>query len=288
MDFQRFDIRSSVQHIADAFTVVVPDADLFLAADADQRMSIERGYRDAMNAAQSVITLNRGIIDSYTVAKGKQGIFQTTLTGRDALALLTDRFIARRFLTDFRPPVTETLPGGLTTVIDLVGSWTAKQIAEIICADLGLGCQWQTLNFTLKEDFNAVGRVSEILARLIADLNHFEPTKTIMLAEASLEAEEGADVVFRARLMNPVAEQTIALGPDGIRQEDVTVEMHPPRKISSLVLIGERINATPGSVVSTRKYRSTSDGKGTTVESTEDYDSDQLLRQHSETFSTLR
>ncbi len=207
--FLGFTVDSSLAYPADSFTVEVVPETRYLSASAADRVALEAGLLDALNNAQTVTWLRGGVIDDYELVLDPDSSV-VSLRGRNAMARLIDRTVRYRFLRTPRPAIIEALPVD-TTITQLEGQFTAKQVAGVLARAAGFELVWECHNYTLMTDFDAMGPVLNTLLTLIGPLNLVEPFKVDLVVEnAVLYVRQRPGLSIGADITIPITDTAIS------------------------------------------------------------------------------
>jgi hypothetical protein len=179
-----------------------------------------------------VTQMKQGIIDEYELIITPTNI-SASIHGRDPMAFVLDYFYKRRYV---RVPSTSVIESVTTpsTIVSVSGQFMASQIAQEAVAFAGLTLSWEVRDYMLQETFDAVGRVIDILRRLIRPWTLVEPFK------AEIFMANGV-VVVRQRVW-PITAPDLTLQLVDMKRDRVTVRKRKTKKIGLLTLRGQRIS----------------------------------------------
>jgi len=228
----RFSIDSVLELPADHFDAQIPDSTIFRTANpVADRVTLQAGLLSGTGGQMLVQQLTRGIIDEYELIITPTNI-QASIHGRDPMAFTLDYFYKKRYV---RVPGTTTIESVATaaTIPSVSGQFQASQIAQEAVAFAGLTLSWEVRDYVMQETFDAVGRVIDILRRLIRPWTLVEPFK----AEIFMS---GGVVVVRQRTW-PITAPDLTLQLADMKRERLTVRKRKTKKIGLLTLRGQRI-----------------------------------------------
>jgi hypothetical protein len=228
----RFSVNSVLESVPDTFDAEFPDNGVFAAATEAERWTLTAGYLDALSAEQVIAQLRDGVVDVWGL-RVLPNELRSTIRGRDAAAHLLDRQIRRRFLRAPRPAVLEQIDvADQEEIEESEGQFLASHIATTIADDLGFSMQWQVEDYTLQEDFEAIGTAIDILRQLAAPWSQTEPGRVDIWSD-------GEVIFIRQRPATLVAEATYTVDNDKIRSVEVEKRILP--RVKRLVLRGQRL-----------------------------------------------
>lgn len=232
-----FRISSSLEAPADGFDADLASSSTFAAAVAGEAVSLNAGLIKQDGAPVTYPQLD-GLVDRYRLRIGHNGT-TASVTGRDLVAKLLDRRV-RRLYAKSRP---DPVPFGIDEVI--VGTFTASQVVNELIVSVGLTMAWECRDYTLREDFSAVGRIIDIVTRLTQPLNLTQMFKVDVWAR-------GTTVYVKQRPgVIPVPDVVIDMQaqPRMLRAAEITVEKLRLPFIGLVVLRGMRLGGGPGGAI---------------------------------------
>lgn len=188
-----FDIDSSMQLPADGFDAELANCDCFLNADFENdRVELEAGFVDPsapMDPPQTLKHLD-GVIDEYSIDILPDELIGR-IRGRDLMAVALDRQFKKQYL--------KAQPEVEPDIDFVVGDFTASFIAREVAASVDLELSWEARDYTLKEDFDAVGRPIDIINSLAEPFALVEPFKAdVFIQGSTIFVRERAGTSFRA------------------------------------------------------------------------------------------
>lgn len=233
---QRFTVRSSLQEPSDQWDAEVAGVDDYLNTSTARRIDLDVGLEDGLGGIQSVRVLRGGVVDEWALQLRHDGQGGTQavslLKGRDPLSVLLETESRRRYLR--HPAKVELL--GSSDVEEVVGIFRARTVAEEVAAAAGLSLVWQCRDYELWEDFDAVGRPVDLIARLVEPWNSVEPSRVDVFGD-------GTTVFVRQRTAFPAAAdyvyevQRAAPGPH-VRATGITIRRSRLPVVGPLELLG--------------------------------------------------
>jgi len=229
----KFSIDSILELPADSFDAEIPDSTIFRTADpVTDRVTLQAGLLSGTGGQMLVTQMKQGIIDEYELIITPTNI-QASVHGRDPMAFVLDYFYKMRYV---RVPSTSTIESVATpsTIPSVSGQFPASQIAKEAVAFAGLTLSWEVRDYIMQDTFDAVGRVIDILRRLIRPWTLVEPFK------AEIFMANGV-VVVRQRVW-PITSPDLALQLTDMKRERVTVRKRKTKKIGLLTLRGQRVS----------------------------------------------
>lgn len=186
-------IRSSLQEPVDQWEIMVPGAAEYLALANDRTVDLTLGLFDALGNPVDFRALTAGVVDEHRLEVTTRGVV-SYLKGRDAGAALLETIYKKLYA---RFPE-KTVASGAITTDKVVGIFTARQVAEEMIRSVNLIPAWQTRDYELWEDFDATGRIIDLLQRLVDPWCSVEPSRTDIFLD-------GDTVFLRARAQTPSA-----------------------------------------------------------------------------------
>lgn len=229
----KFSIDSVLELPADHFDAQIQDSTIFQTADpVNDRVTLQAGLLSGTGSQMLVTQLKQGIIDEYELIITPTNI-QANIHGRDPMAFVLDYFYKKRYI---RVPSTSSIESVTTpsTIPSVSGQFPASQIAKEAVAFAGLTLSWEVRDYVLQETFDAVGRVIDILRKLIRPWTLVEPFKAeIFMANGVL--------VVRQRVW-PITSPDLTLNLTDMKRERVTVRKRKTKKIGLLTLRGQRVS----------------------------------------------
>lgn len=207
----RFTVTSSLQEAVETWEAETTGPADFLSAPTDPHrvVDLDVGLLDPdSNTVESIAVMRQGVIDEWRLSLGKAEAV-SGLKGRDAIANLLDKeFPAKRFA---RYPLKEDVSGA-TDMPTVVGTFTARQVAQEVALWAGLELRWECPDYTLWEDFEATGRPFDILGRLVQPWQVVEPFHVDLWCEGTVAylrqrtmVPPVADYVLEVRAKEPGA-----------------------------------------------------------------------------------
>lgn len=194
----RFSIDSTLSYPADEFEAEAVDSAIYTGASEADRINLRVGFLDALGTPHTVGLLENGVIDEYVLRVEPDRVV-AIVRGRDPMAHALDRPFRRRYR---RFPVSSTLdevaPGAppTGTADEVAGRFMASDVARDAVAAAGLELAWQAPDYELQEDFDADGRVIDVLQRLAEPFGQPEPFKVDVFMQ-------GSRVIVRQRQLAP-------------------------------------------------------------------------------------
>lgn len=189
----KFEISSSLAKAADVWTAEVPDADFFLEASPEDRVTLSAGYMQD-GEPQRITLIDAGVIDYYRLTMGTDWKLKVQLQGRDQMARLQDVEYRQVFRNGPAPAVTD----GAITVPELEGRFMASEIAATIAAAAGLALQWEAPDYPVNDYFQAVGRPIDLITQLVRPFSLLEARTVDVFTQ-------GATLYVRQRQLAPIA-----------------------------------------------------------------------------------
>jgi len=245
-----FQIQSSMDLPADGFSIRTVGTAAFRSAGIHDQIDLSVGFRDVTTGLDYFIKqIEKGLIDSYDIEADTSSMV-TTILGRDVISELLDRHVEVIYTTaftnlpvaQFSPDIPSSLPGGETEAINVrlvttdpihyipvIRIQKASQIARDIAKRAGLDLVWQCRDYTMKVDFNGVGKALELIRQLVEPWNILEVLKTDIFVQ-------GTTIFVRQRQLSPSADYTFTI-PDA-RIKALTVTRHPHPVFGRVTLEG--------------------------------------------------
>lgn len=197
---------------ANGFTIRVADSQAYTLMGQFDPINISVGFKDP--ADQQVYTVGlivNGIVDAVDFEAAIDSRVASA-RGRDAANLLLDQYFEKIYApidgmlkTVIAPDGTkyikfiqhgeteeetiETVPvptvGVSSHFIPVIQQSSAKAIAQDICNSIGLTVVWDCRDYTLKETFEAAGRIIDVLRDLVSPWNFTELFKVDIYIQAN-------------------------------------------------------------------------------------------------------
>lgn len=230
----RFSIDSILELPADHFDAEIPDSTIFRTANpGSDRVTLQAGLLSGTGSQMLVTQLTQGIIDEYELIITPTNM-QASIHGRDPMAFVLDYFYKMRYVRIPETTIIESVATAVT-IPSVSGQFLASQIAKEAVAFAGLTLAWEVRDYILQETFDAVGRVIDILRRLIRPWTLVEPFKAEILMVNNV-------VVIRQRTW-PITMVDLTLQLSDMKRERLTVRKRKTKKIAQLVLHGQKVAA---------------------------------------------
>lgn len=262
ISLKRYNIDSAMELMADQYQAELPNSVLLRGSTSADRIFLQSGLLSTTGGQLTIASISSGIIDEYetTIRSGGASQITTRIRGRDASYLVLDSYVRRIYKRQpisiplsttigqpLQPPPANN-PAGLPYVLSqpaypgaptiLAGIFTASQIAADICALVGVQLSWGVRDYTMLEDFSAVGRVSDILRRLIEPWTLVEPMR------ADLFFRGNAVVIQQRPFPITAPDYTFALS--DLRREQATIRKRRTKRVGVLTLNGQKLaNVSP-------------------------------------------
>lgn len=244
-------VDQTVQLASDQYEVALNGAEAFVNRGALTPATIETGFLDDGLQENFLTNMSSGVVDEVElhITPDDQ---KSVVRGRDAAALAIESTVYVTYVLN-QPaqsaPTANTIPGfpslpytpGVTVPLAVFGKQTARDIAEDLCARVGLGVSFGAPNYRMRENFAVNGSVVSALQQLVEPFNHFEPSKHDIWVE-------GSTVVVRSRESSGPG---IALDAHDARITDLQLRARALGDIRVLRLVGSRTGSQAGGVAVT-------------------------------------
>ncbi|MBI3109298.1 MAG: hypothetical protein HYY95_27620 [Candidatus Rokubacteria bacterium] len=228
-DITRLSIRATLDAPAAAWELETPDLSLMTGDDAATTVRLAMGFLDGSDVAQLVNQIEAGRVTGRSWAGARQGL-SVRLRGLDAMDSLMRTQRAIRYVPTPPPAVLEAVAPveGEPEVETKVGAWTARGIATDLLAGTGLALYWGIRDYTMHEEFSAVGSILSLFRQLVAPWD-FAPLGVDIRAQASV-------IRITQRVLSPAATVTKTMA--AARCDAVQGERRRHPLIGSVVLEG--------------------------------------------------
>jgi hypothetical protein len=252
---KQFTIDSTLELVADQFTAELPDSKLFRGASLSDRISLSAGLRSGTSPV-TIQAIAPAVIDEYEVTITPNSI-TGRVRGRDPASNILDSFYDvsfHRTSWGLTPQVTvlENTPDVTIDVLAPAGGFPASllpastagfhrasDIARVLVNSVGLDLAWEVRDYELVNQFEARGRIIDLLRRLIEPWVQVEPFQADIFLQ-------GNTVIIRQRQLPGVplvADSQHTFDIRAARRSQVVVRKRLLRKVGLVILEGR---AVPG------------------------------------------
>lgn len=228
-EYKWFNTQGTVELPAEHYDALTVGSQKFRdAARTDRITTFAPGLYDDNLVPQTVAIVQDGVIDEYELVITPKEM-TTTLHGRDQMAILLDTYFKTRYLRAPRASVTTVVED--PSIVQVVGQFNASLIAQQAVAFAGLGLSWEVPDYELQEDFDGVGRIIDVLKRLIQPWTQVEPYRADIFIQNNV-------VIIRPR--NPGAPADYTYGITNFRRKRIAIRKRPGKKFGTVTLLGLR------------------------------------------------
>ena len=243
--FQKWEIDSSLELVADQFTVQFQGAGPLLTAIPNSDLVTITLGLTVGGVPQTITFIDSGRTDEIEVTIQPDAIVGNK-RGRDPSSFALDSFFTKKYLrfpTVLPPPERIFNVPNFPIIQVVVGIFRASDIAKEVVESVGLKLRWGCRDYLLQEDFIASGRVIDIIRQLIAPWQLLEPVKVDVYLQ-------GHTLIVQQR--NLSARPKWALTAAQLKQSSITIRKRQTNVFNNVVLYGAAIGAianTDGSFV---------------------------------------
>lgn len=232
----RFRVDSTLGYPADEWEAEASTSAVYVSASPADRVTLRAGFVDASGVAHTATLIDQGVVDEYWLEMTPEGV-RSRLRGRDPMAAALDRMFRKRYRR--WPPagaVSQAEAGAAPTGEqgEAVGRFMASEVAREAVAWAGLELAWQAPDYELREDFEAAGRVIDVLQRLVEPWSQPEPFRVDVFVQ-------GRRVVVRQRSLSPTPDPQNVLSVRDARLRSWQMVKRRPLKFGRVRLEGMRL-----------------------------------------------
>jgi hypothetical protein len=251
VNFQSFDIDSTVEYATDHFDVTFIGSEPFRTKTKTDTVDISVGFLTGTGLPSTITFVDGGFVDEFEVEVDPFRIVGHK-HGRDAIAFAMDSFFEKRY---YRYP--ETIPvavpefdsTGVQTPTSfpnvppaVVGNFFASKIARDAVESIGLTLNWGIPDYIVQKSFFASGRVIDTLKRLIRPFSTVAPFQADIISRGStilIQQRKGVDV--------PVADFSISM--KDMKRESMTARVRKTNRYRRVTLSGKPNNTDQSGTV---------------------------------------
>lgn len=245
-------IDSTVELMADHFSLQLPSPTAILTDDTLDRVNIQLGLKDACVTPLEITHISDGPIDEreLTITPTSQ---EARIRGRDHMADVLDceyrmmyiraNYLANGVLDDATQSqidgtASKTITFADGTIVTIpaqdykLGVFTAKQIAQEVATSIGLTLVWQVRDYELQSTFSATGRAIDTIKKLIEPWVTVEPYRAEVLMQ-------GQTLIIRHRqLPGTPFKPDYVFDVTGMKRGQITIRKRSMRAAGRLRLVG--------------------------------------------------
>ena len=226
----RFQLDSGLDLACDGYTADLASSAAFLAADEADTITLQAGFTDPSTGTAYTVGHLVGDIKEYELTITPDAI-TGRVAGRDWMVELRNRTVKmqyRRYLPTWDEAVALKDAG----VTYKIGTFRASEIAREVVEVCGLTLSWECRDYTLVQDFDAVGRPLDVLRKLIEPWSQVEPLQVDLFIQ-------GTVVICRPRSLTPTPDYTFSI--HDARIKSLTIRKRRARRFGDVELYGKPI-----------------------------------------------